>query len=1701
MHFRDQYLARADMWRMTNSELCGKTVYTGQKITFLSTIRATVKSIYIKGSKVSTACFTSNTKPVFRSESARYVLFIQMSQEMWDFDESSGYIMFTKVVNGFLPELFKRWVELNVRHLVSIILFTRIIYEPAVAISEGSVSFTACPQLPSTDAPTYRDFYRVVVSEMASGEWTAIIHQLKIEFKAFLKNILVMKKSFPDRSVAEEAGTGKSGEDFRDSAPCEDDVAQKTSFANMAPDIAPFGEWPLETTARVTDSSPDLVSVSSTIENRASERSPVQVYDPVTPALNKSTAEESATENSIPEESASKSSAECKNASNRPAVDSNCEEPGPAPLQTDTLPTPDGPLGRGTRHGEVYHDIKGRPTDAVRGNILEAINLASSQFSTDYIDRDLVRTGLSIAVVTPGTGVFEVDHGLLKLTSSNLVENGIGIDLVCLARMPLHSVPLFKFHDINAVDGDERPFARNAADGSIKYNSPASGAPRLGGDWNFAMPHWIDASYWRGSPGDPTSDSDTSDSNYDKVRSGHQGSGDFRLRCRLHELQMSDAVGNDKNSVDLPFLQQGTLRANTGDQWSSPRSRKVTSVSLVPPLNRSMKAVARGPPSKDTVRGSNLKATPALRSGPSRPSWMDEYDKNTFQLCRETYPHSGLRNQQPPKDADVVSANHWPLETSHSVMKLETHDTQTSTSAPDSRHEPFNSRETRGTRLTGMRTPQRTPTSALRHISFGKLGIGTAKSTPSVGLSPEVVDSPAAGIAIASFPRRKGQTAVSKQVRQSLARMPTTQNSTLMASERANDEGTAERVSSEPVRSAISAITAEASLEVHPVAQASIAGELQSNDEIDASTAMPQSNPPEPNSNLKNGNTGHRFAERIADSSVAPSWLTLVNPSNPRKYDAPMARKFGRWQHVFPRPPRSSRLKWKSLCSPAAIPLTTEHSSVTEQMLGGYKRDTYEVVQNQREELEEDPKTQEPLIKELIAMRLSHGFQLVVGGTGSDRASGTHQDYLSTEGAEVHMTAGTAVHRLRHIGLGHVEVVLYTSEPTATETPLRSEILRQEYTPYTRTMLGQDYRPLNMDLKTVTNKYNWNYIDNFVAGYHEEFSEILRFWRARFVLIPVELSSGRRPLRLLNEDSEEEIRLEGIRKLTQYLGQRKYTSPGERQKFPGPVRLPKDPNPLAIEYQTRDPSAVVAAGLEKSQLVETDTSSLLPQPFADVEHFNSSSIDIHRLAQEIQGEKGVKLMDRRWHLKLYYNCFLGEDLTTWLLQSFEDIETRDDAVELGNKLMAHGLFVHVQKKHRFRDGNFFYQIASEYRISRSDSSWFGRKRSERSAPASPVSESSRNSPLPVRTRSRSNTGNSSGDAAEKTPIKTGGHTKPRILLSSVMRYNLDLRKRSYRPEIVNLHYDRLCNPENAYHLRIEWLNVTAKLIEDAIVTWASLVDRYGLKLVEVPIAEASAICEVHRFRAPYRISLVLPPPERHSPQYSDTTSFAPQPHTDKHVYQKALLKKLGFVLDFESASSFPPDVSVSYSWGKPDYRYTQFIHKSGSLVAQITEEGDFLLLANRLCSDRAAAVKDTSKFKESDTSGGTGRQTNPNTPMSSPLVRAVPEPTFSNVGHGHDQNEARSKTPEQIKDEVEMFCHDERALRQFYDDMLRRPNLQTPQSTPQSTPLLNASIPALSLPVSGMRRDISPAPPLGVALKDERVDAKDWTSSREKKTE
>ncbi|KAG0173849.1 vacuolar membrane-associated protein iml1 [Apophysomyces sp. BC1034] len=183
LSFKEQYLGRSDMWRLQQS-LSGTCVYVEKKILFAGVIKATVKKLFANDKEVwvTSGYINGSTRMIFRSGSAKYFVFIQMSREMWEFDED-GELYFEKVVNNFLPNLFNRWKDQGTNHVVSIVLFTRVFYDAEDPlddlVNEGE------------DGRHYKDFYKVLADWETTDDWMSIIGVLKEEHLKFQQNVLM----------------------------------------------------------------------------------------------------------------------------------------------------------------------------------------------------------------------------------------------------------------------------------------------------------------------------------------------------------------------------------------------------------------------------------------------------------------------------------------------------------------------------------------------------------------------------------------------------------------------------------------------------------------------------------------------------------------------------------------------------------------------------------------------------------------------------------------------------------------------------------------------------------------------------------------------------------------------------------------------------------------------------------------------------------------------------------------------------------------------------------------------------------------------------------------------------------------------------------------------------------------------------------------------------------------------------------------------------------------------------------------------------------------------------------------------------------------------------------------------------------------------------------------------------------------------
>ncbi|EEH22600.1 hypothetical protein PABG_04811 [Paracoccidioides brasiliensis Pb03] len=1572
--FRDQFSVRADMWRLTMSELADKPLYKGQKIVFMGSIKVTIKSIYIGGKKVLSGYFSPQTIPVFRSESARYVLFIQMSKEMWDFDsEGTGDILFSRVINSLLPELFKRWASIDAHHLVTIVLFTRVQYELITADNARFPSNNGFFKQTASDAqPETRDFYRVVVNDMPSGNWTTILDELKKEFRIFLRDVSIPQSTFPDSPTASE-----------DELPA---------------------------------------------------------------------------------------------------------DPNPPPA------------------------ISGRPTSALRGNILEAINIASSYLAFEHIGRDMIRTGTSIVVISPGAGVFEVAYDALALTSEVLTSRAIGIDLICLSPMPLHSVPLFKYRIPRS--GASRPGSSVSRDylrplPPYSHESPGSfsyGVSRRRSsnttlesflqpahfvdEWAYGVPHWLDISYW-----DLKIYRDSRTAVNTVLKSSVSGtkekqSNTFVPRVRMYEIQMMGVMESEQSNISVPYLSAADLRLQKGLGHSlSPRGS---------PHNPNFSDNGSGSfmsSFRDSKR--NILSVPARQR--KMLEWMDLYDSAIFHV---TPKHQTVRRPTKAKRVDFGTS---------APRFYEQQSVRPSSSSKSGSNPPTSPRKNGMRPDYGHSDAQNPPVELMpvkkssmksgakltvprisRSISFALRGLGSAP--PRAIASTEINNEHAKGLSTTSMKSLNGEIEQALNADVNLPASDTIPSPTTIVKKSPHINITTSRddknvIPSKPISIRIAN---KKSIEEHSMEPQGLDISFSTptigvpyyrgtNEEVHGPFPMTRG--------VRKFDSTHNANQDDPTITLSPikalsPWILPVNPCKPPNHGPTLSIWFGRWRHVYPRMQGTSSMKWKSLKSPAFLPLTTEEFPTSEELASQYFQTPYRVYQNDESDVSETPRTREALLREMVALRLSHGFQIVVG-KAVEEASGQHSSEplnifdtrsLSQDGVTIFMSMGNIIHRLVCVTGGEIEVTRFTRK-TVTSLLADAQALSLNYTPVVKTILSANYCKNTISLQLPQEDCNWNYADAFLAGYRDHITnctEQLRFWRTRFVLIPVQLpANARRPMQSYKEDNEEEIHLLGITQLTQIWQRQRYVPPEEKRLQPPTNK--KDLNPLNIIYQTSNPSEVVAAELDRLLLDDPGLDSTAVQLLPESELLQRSNIGLSALAQAIQGEKGVRMMDRRWHWRLHYNCFVGLEFTTWMLQNFRDIDTREEAVEFGNELMKHGLICHVQRRHNFRDGNYFYRITDEYRVARpeSRSSWF---QARKSIPNTPMTDNVKD--LPSTGQERLEKCSAESGIWEETPTPNKPtRTKASVCLSKSMKIDIDPRKRSNRPEIIDLHYDRLHNPDNCFHIELSWMNATPKLVEDSIVSWAGTAEKFGLKLIELPISEASSIVETQVFRRPYPVKLAIEPPEGPQATLYNSTSFASQGAVDRHFYHKAILKKFDFVLDFEAASAFPPDVNVSYSWGRPDYCLPQYVHRSGAILAQITNDGCFLFLANRLYSIRGSAAKESGRYDRNDfyrpRSATYDTLDRTGSPHLSPVVRAAVDTTSA----APPQTELHSsyQLTKEIGAEIKAFCGDAEKLERFFEEASVNAKHASSKFSPTIPSMTDSSIPTLELPASLVETHVSPS--------------------------
>lgn len=692
-----------------------------------------------------------------------------------------------------------------------------------------------------------------------------------------------------------------------------------------------------------------------------------------------------------------------------------------------------------------------------------------------------------------------------------------------------------------------------------------------------------------------------------------------------------------------------------------------------------------------------------------------------------------------------------------------------------------------------------------------------------------------------------------------------------------------------------------------------------------------------------------------------PYWMPITNPS---KQSSASQIPCSRWADVFPPKIVRSMFKWRSLKAPAALPISTSLFPTSKQLEAQYTFQIYVVTLNLENRLE--LQTTRELMREMIRLRLAMGFQICYGDKvkkiEAERKPGGSPESMikyfppgDATGARIYLSLNDEIHRLFFDYNGTLNVQLYrkVKNQEHSKISLGSRKKNEQDSILIRTRYADEYTPSKIK-DTNPSTFNWNQFDQLLAGYDDGLTSVTKeLHKMKFVVMPGSIPVN--AYNLTNEKlTDEEIRVEGLRKLIATIERGKYVRTEDKK-----TNRKKEEILPEISFYTGNLYDFLNEQAEYFDVIgaKPDNSLMVN----DGVRFNMN-IKLSTLAVQLQAPGGLKLVDRAWHFKIHPHCFLGSELVSWLIEAFDDIDSREDAIMYGQSLMDKGLIRHVEQRHGFLDGHYFYEFKEEfadptYKAKQASTGWFRKKEgTENNVPAVPTNKTShtRNNsdndsslsanteaPLDLRRVISQNwqPDSENSSLADSQKLKK---TK-KFIISKKVKYDCDPLRKSFRPEVVDVHYDRVHNPEHCYHIRLQWLNTTPKFIDEVIISWSRLCERYGLRLVETPWRELCTIPQLNPFHSFVDLKLAVNPLT--DPEFKDSDVLT----GNKFYFHLHLLKKADFLLDNRGTSFFlKNNIEICYSWGAPSFKYAQFIHKTGAYIVELRDNGNFFMAPNNV---------------------------------------------------------------------------------------------------------------------------------------------------------
>uniref|UniRef100_A0AAQ6AHW8 DEP domain-containing protein n=1 Tax=Amphiprion ocellaris TaxID=80972 RepID=A0AAQ6AHW8_AMPOC len=1174
---------------------------------------------------------------------------------------------------------------------------------------------------------------------------------------------------------------------------------------------------------------------------------------------------------------------------------------------------------------------------AAQGNYLEAINLSFNVFDKHYINRNFDRTGQMSVVITPGVGVFEVDRLLMILTKQRMIDNGIGVDLVCMGEQPLHAVPLFKLH-----------------------NRTTPGDSRVGDDYN--LPHWINHSFY-------TSKSQNSCSSFTpriklagrKLHAEKFKSSKEHTLCAPKDSDNSLPIQVDYDAYDAQvFRLPGPSRIQRSTNFRMARDKETSG-------RKSWGSV-------DVSAG--VGASPPVRSGGPEEQRSLASDDSLGPVSNML-----LIPRMPPAQYEVSSSLGY---TSTRELLEKMMDSQRDSSAPG-RFTVGSAESTLHIRPGGY-TPQRalinpfTPSRMPMKLTSNRR---RWMHTFPVGPSGEAIQ-------------------IHHQTRQNMAE--------LQGSQQRDPAHT----SAELLELAYHEATGRRATSRH-------AGEngLYIGGGMEEFTGSPSSS-----TSGTLTNRGASFQEH-SPGGTDPTLLLSAPPTVPS-----FCCTVG--------------VDWKSLTTPACLPLTTDYFPDRQTLQNDYTEGCYDLLPHsdlERREDEAPVMSASQVFEEFICQRLMQGYQIIVQPNNRKPqpavATPLGSSPLYSRGL-VSLRRAEEEETVYWLSMGRTFHKVCLKDKIITVTRYLPKY------PYESAQIQYSYSlcPPHSDAQFVScwvefgherlEEYKWNYLDQYIcsAG-SEDFSLIdsLKFWRTRFLLLPAggarRVADGEGHWDVYGEGAGtgmggngDWVLLDGFIRFLEGLNRirRRHRSdriirkgtpmkglqvtsplpPYPTEPLPPPqgkkgtsalsALLEMEQNQKTLEEQQQqvkpsaavsDPSSVASAStyVDSPRKLPTETSEAADnkgaqpgvttgaaaQPAAEntanpaetssqsaagVLSLSSSSTLLEILEAIKHPTTGVQLLPEQKGLPL--NCFISAEVVHWLVNNVEGVATQGMAVDIMQKMLDEGVVAHASgdAMRTFVYGFYFYRIVGEKdgltsqlpstaaggwsAAALEDFALFQRKWFEVAfvleerrpcdlpafllpwLPSRPASYASRHSSF-----SRSFGGRSQAAALLAATVPE----------QKTVTLDVDVNNRSDRTEWCSCYYHGNFSLNAAFEIKLHWMAVTAAVLFEMVQGWHRKAASCGFLLV--PVLEVPFALTSYLYGDPLRAQLFIPLNIHCLLKNSSDNlfeGFEPETYWDRmQLFQEAILYRFGFVHDKFSASTF----------NFPSENKPQYIHVTGTVFLQL----------------------------------------------------------------------------------------------------------------------------------------------------------------------